>query len=221
MTLPERPILCLVTDRRRLVPADADVETIRRWLVELAREAAGAGVDFIQVRERDLETSALVTLVTSLVDVARGSTTRILVNDRLDVALVSGAHGVHLASDSILPASARAISPPQFLIGRSVHRIEEAVTHGGSVDYLIAGTVFPTSSKPGSTRLLGPDGLAEIARATTTPVLAIGGVTMESLPRIAASGAAGVAAIGLFLRTPMSDVTAAVRSAFDITKAGS
>jgi thiamine-phosphate diphosphorylase len=221
MMLVERPVLCLVTDRRRLVPAAADFETTRRRLVELARQAVDAGVHLIQVRERGLETSALAALVTSVMDVARGSTSRILVNDRLDVALACGANGVHLPADSLPPTLTRSISPPQFLIGRSVHGVDEAAAYGGSVDYLIAGTVFPTSSKPGTARLLGLDGLAAVARATTTPVLAIGGVTKERLPSIAASGAAGIAAIGLFVAMPMSEVVAAARSAFDITKGAS
>jgi thiamine-phosphate pyrophosphorylase len=213
----ERPILCLVTDRRRLAGGDETFATVRVRLAELARDAVDAGIDLIQVRERDLETARLVDLVSDLVDIARGSATRVIVNDRVDVALACGAGGVHLRSDSIAPAAARSMAPPGFLIGRSVHHVAEAVAHAPAVDYLIAGTAFPTVSKPAADRLLGEHGLSQMTAAVSVPVLAIGGVTVELVPAIAASGAAGVAAIGLFLPPAISlrKVAAAVRAQFD------
>ena len=219
----ERPILCLVTDRRRLAGGDETFETARVRLVQLARDAVDAAIDLIQVRERDLETATLVDLVSDLVDIARGSTTRIIVNDRVDVALACGAGGVHLRSDSIAPASARAMAPPGFLIGRSVHQLAEAVEHAPAVDYLIAGTLFPTISKPAADRLLGESGLRQMAAAVRVPILAIGGVTVERVPAIAASGAAGVAGIGLFLPSAISmrKVAAAVRAQFDSVRTAS
>jgi thiamine-phosphate pyrophosphorylase len=218
----ERPILCLVTDRRRLTTHEDGVEAGRLRLAELAREAVDAGIDIIQIREHDLETRALVDLVETIVEVASGSPTRVVVNDRLDVAITSGADGVHLRADSISPTAARSLAPPTFLLGRSVHDVAAAVDSAGS-DYLIAGTVFPTASKPSVDRFLGPAGFAKIVRATQIPVLAIGGITVARVRQVAATGAAGVAAIGLFL--PSSDslaaVVGAVRSEFDTVKAAS
>ena len=213
----ERPLLCLVTDRRRLAAGDETFETVRVRLSQLARDAVDAGIDLVQVRERDLETARLVDLVSDLVDLARGSSTRIIVNDRLDVALACGAGGVHLRSDSIAPAAARAMAPPGFLVGRSVRQLAEAVEHAPAVDFLIAGTVFPTVSKPGADRLLGERGLSEMAAAVRVLILAIGGVTVERVAAIAASGAAGIAGIGLFLPSAISAraVAAAVRAQFD------
>ena len=223
----ERPILCLVTDRRRLAGGDEGFETARVRLAELARDAVDAAIDLIQVRERDLETARLVDLVSDLVDIARGSTTRIIVNDRVDVALACGAGGVHLRSDSIAPASYVASdfgrttdlrrTPADFLVGRSVHQLAEALEHAPAVDYLIAGTVFPTVSKPTADRLLGESGLSQMAAAVRVPIVAIGGVTVERVPAIAASGASGVAGIGLFLPSAISmrKVAAAVRAQFD------
>ncbi len=190
--------LCLVTDRRRLAGVDASPGEARRCLIEQIRYAAAAGVDLIQVRERDLEAADLARLVTDLLDAARGTPTRIVVNDRMDVALACGADGVHLRADSLDVADARRLAPPGFLIGRSVHHADEAVRAAGA-DYLIAGTVFPSTSKPDRARWLGAGGLQEIVRATRTPVLAIGGVTEDRLEAIVATGAAGFAAIGLFL----------------------
>jgi thiamine-phosphate diphosphorylase len=220
----ERPILCLVTDRRRLAAGrDETFETARVRLAQLARDAVDAGIDLIQVRERDLETARLVDLVSELVDIARGSTTRIVVNDRVDVALACGAGGVHLRSDSIAPASVRALAPPGFLVGRSVHQLAEAVEHAPAVDYLIAGTLFPTISKPSGDRLLGENGLRQMAAAVRVPILAIGGVTVELVPAIAASGASGVAGIGMFLPSAISmrQVAAAVRAQFDSVRTAS
>jgi thiamine-phosphate diphosphorylase len=200
-------IICLVTDRRRRPP------------IEQADEAVDAGVDLIQIRERDLDAAALASLVSRVVGLTRGSPTRVLVNDRLDVALACGAHGVHLRGDSIPASRARTMVPQGFMIGRSVHARDEAQAVAADADYLIAGTVFPTTSKPGRSDLLGLDGLASIASAVRVPVLAIGGVTPEHAADVAAAGAAGIAALGLFadVNRPIKDVVGALRARFNIS----
>lgn len=179
-------ILCLVTDRRR------------RPVLDQARDAIGAGVDLIQIREPDLEGAALCELASAVARMTLGTPTRVVVNDRLDVALVSGAHGVHLRGDSIPASRARTMVPPGFLVGCSVRGVDDAVESAHDADYLIAGTVFPTSSKPGLRQHLGVEGLAAIARAVRVPVLGIGGMTADRIEAVSATGAAGIAAIGLF-----------------------
>jgi thiamine-phosphate pyrophosphorylase len=164
-----------------------------------------AGIDLVQVRERDLEAAPLADLVGAMVALARGTNTRIVVNERLDVALICGAAGVHLRADSVPPDVVRRITPPEFLIGRSVHSAAEAAACGGA-DYLIAGTVWTSPSKTANHATIGLDGLAAIAAAARVPVLAIGGVTAERLAAAAGAGAAGVAGIGLFLASePAAD----------------
>jgi thiamine-phosphate pyrophosphorylase len=190
-------ILCLVSDRRRLAGADAPPDEARRCLLLQARYAVEAGIDLLQIRERDLEAADLAHLVTAMLGVTRGSRTRVVVNDRLDVALACGADGVHLRADSIAIAAARRLAPAPFLIGRSVHSAHEAGEAAGA-DYLVAGTAFPTASKPGASTL-GAGGLRDIVRAAPGPVLAIGGVTGDHCAGVAAAGAAGIAAIGLFM----------------------
>lgn len=198
--------ICLVTDRRRQDP------------VTQTKRAIDAGIDLVQIRERDLGAARLAALVGTLVALTRGTATRVVVNDRLDVALACGADGVHLRSDSITPAAARRLAPPGFLVGRSVHRVDEAREAAGA-DYLIAGTVFRSASKFETDRLLGIDGLGEMVRATRTPVLAIGGVALDRLDEIAASGAAGVAAIGLFASDgPFQEIVDSMRMRFDRVK---
>jgi thiamine-phosphate pyrophosphorylase len=187
-----------VTDRRRLVGAGNRPSLAVDRLLALTDRAVEAGVDVIQLRERDLQGGALTTLAAQMVARAARSLTRIVVNDRLDVALAAGAHGVHLRADSVPPRAARAIAPPGFLIGRSVHSADEARRVEDHVDYMIAGTVWATPSKPTASTLLGVDGLAAIVAATRVPVLGIGGVTIDRMPELSRSGAAGCAAIGLF-----------------------
>lgn len=196
--------ICLVTDRRRRAP------------VEQAVEAVQAGIDLIQVREGGLQTSELAAMVTQVVRVTRTSHTRVVVNDRLDVALACGADGVHLRGDSVAASRLRAIVPPGFLIGKSVHSLDEAVAAAPHVDYIVTGTVFPTSSKPGRTDLLGLSGLAAIARGVSVPALAIGGMSLDRAGDVFAAGAAGIAAITLFTERdrPITDVVRALRAKF-------
>jgi len=191
-------MICLVTDRRRLAAGDAAPATQHACLVTQVRYAVDAGVDLVQVRERDLEAGALADLVDHLLAIARGTPTRIVVNDRTDVALACGADGVHLRGDSISIGAARRLAKPGFLVGRSVHRLEEAIA-SEDADYLIAGTVFPSASKTAGAPLLGIEGLTAIVRAVDRPVLAIGGIGPERIDEVAAAGAAGIAAIGLFM----------------------
>ena len=139
-------VLCLVTDRHRLCSETVAFEPARRRLIDQAKWAITSNVDLIQVRERDLEAADLARLVGDLVRVSRGSGTRVIVNDRIDVALACGADGVHLRHDSVRAEAVRTIAPAGFLVGRSVHGLAEA-ERAGPVDYLIAGTVFPTPSK--------------------------------------------------------------------------
>jgi thiamine-phosphate diphosphorylase len=184
-------IICLVTDRQRLGGG-------HRCLLEQTKYAIGAGVDLIQLREHDLDAAELADLAGALVMETQGSSTRLVVNDRLDVALATGAHGVHLRQSSIGVEAARRMAPPGFLIGCSVHNADEAAAAVGA-DYLIAGTIFESPSKPDVSRHLGTDGLEDLAHIANVPVLAIGGVTVDRVAAIACTGARGIAAIGLFM----------------------
>ena len=183
----------MVTARQRSSP-DAD-----RSLVQRVRMAARSGVHLVQIRQPDYEACALARLVEQAADAVRGTRARVLVNDRLDIALSGGAHGVHLRGDSIPASRVRAFAPAGFIVGRSVHSPEEArqVAHEGGLDYLIFGTVFSTPSKPDQ-RGAGVGPLAEACVAIPLPVLAVGGMSEDRLGVVASSGAAGFAAINLF-----------------------
>jgi len=186
-----QPIVCMITE-----PVTPD-----RFESVVARvaEAGRAGVHIVQIRQRTLDGGPLLTLVQRCVAALAGTRTRLVVNDRLDVALAAGAHGVHLRGDSMPAPRVRSIAPRGLLIGRSVHTVAEAAAAatGGGIDYLVFGTTFSTPSKPGRAGA-GVEALAAVVAATSVPVLAVGGVAVNRLADVARSGAAGFAAIGLF-----------------------
>jgi len=197
MSLDHRlPVICLVTDRRRLAGSADDVE----GLLTFIESAVEAGVDLVQIREPDLSSCVLYDLARRAVRSAAGTATRILLNDRVDVALAAGAAGVHLKSLSIPAKRVRALVPSSWIVGCSVHNVSEAsqAVAAGAIDYLIAGTVFETTSKPGQSPI-GLGALKQIAHAVEVPTLAIGGVTVRRAGLVGRAGAAGLAAIGEFV----------------------
>ncbi len=218
------PIVCLVTDRRRLagrLRLDPDGRETLDALVGQIEEAARAGAGLVQIRERDLAAGALVTLVRRAVAACRTSATTVVVNDRLDVALAAGAAGVHLPEDSLPPERVRDLAS-DLIVGRSLHAIAD-VAVARSVAYVVFGSIFPTRSKPAGHPVAGLEHLAAAVRTTGLPVIAIGGVDLENVCQVAAAGASGIAAVDLFLppRPGMSpgwlrEAVSRVRDAFDM-----
>lgn len=192
--------MMLVTDRRRLVRAAG--LPLDRWeaaLREQVQGAVAAGVAIVQIRERDLGSRELSSVARAAAAIAKGTRTRVVVNDRIDVALAAGADGVHLREDSVPAAAIRRVVGKGWLIGRSVHGLDGLASAVAGADVLVAGTVFATESKPGAAPLMGLDGLAAVVAAASVPVLAIGGVTEATAGAVARAGAAGLASIGAFL----------------------
>ena len=200
MRRDRNPILCYVTSRRAL--AGAQGAEFEAALVATIRRAVAAGVDAIQIREKDLDARALEKCVRAAVAAAGGSATKILVNDRLDVALAVGAAGVHLGETS-LPLAAvarwRAAVGAKMMIGASCHSLEscQAAEREGA-DYVLFGPVFATPSKESFGPPQGLERLARACESVRAPVLAIGGITESNAESCLAAGAAGVAAIRLF-----------------------
>ena len=222
--LPSSTLICLVTDRTALAETAAEAGSVALpQLLEVIADCADAGVDLVQIREPDLHDRSLLDLVRGAVDRTRATSARVVVNDRPDVALAAGADGVHLKDDARSAARVRALGPRGWIVGRSVHDAPAArqATQAGAIDYLLAGTVFASASKPGR-RPLGLDALRDIVRASSRPVLAIGGVTADAGAAVAATGAAGVAGIRLFRcgpprrrRARIAERVQALRAAFD------
>jgi thiamine-phosphate pyrophosphorylase len=189
------PLLCYVTDRHTLADPSR--------LSEQIALAISVGIDWIQVREKDLPTLELLALAGSTVKAAANTAARIIVNDRLDVAVAASANGVHLGESS-LPVAAvtswrRTTSKREFLIGASCHSVEAVcAAERDGADYVIFGPVFSTPSKEKFGAPQGINRLAEASNAVKIPVLAIGGITEENARECFSAGAAGVAAIRMF-----------------------
>jgi thiamine-phosphate pyrophosphorylase len=172
-------------------------------LHESIRRAAAAGIGWIQIREKDLEARSLVDLARFAVAETGAAGARVLVNDRLDVALAANAGGVHLGEKS-LPLEKviewrRSAGRLDFLIGVSCHSLESARTaERGGADYIFFGPVFATPSKAAFGAPQGTERLREVCASVEIPVLAIGGVNLENARECMTAGAAGIAAIRLF-----------------------
>lgn len=202
------PILCYVTDRQAL--SKGDELYARKAVLDKIQEAAAAGVDWIQIREKDLPGKECAALTSAAIERAaspsasKQATIRILVNDRLDVALSQAAGGVHLGENSLPVEKARElvdsrIPSKDFLIGVSCHSLEAATAAAkGGANYIFFGPVFATPSKAAYGAPQGLAQLAEVCRAVSLPVIAIGGITLDNAAPCLTAGASGIAAMRLF-----------------------
>jgi thiamine-phosphate pyrophosphorylase len=182
----------------------------RDVLAEQVRGAIAGGIDMVQLRERGVDDAVLAAFARRLGADARGTGTRILINDRADIAIACGLDGVHLREDGVEALAMRRLRPAPFLVGRSVHGAEAAAASAGA-DYLIAGPLFETISKVGHEGL-GLERFAAVVAAAPCPVWAIGGLTPLHVSAVVSAGASGIAAIGAFIpAAPRGDLAARVQ----------
>lgn len=197
MSLPV-PIIYPITSGKtspQTTPDDPQFSEILR----LVRAAADADVPLFQIREKSLHARVLYELVARAAKITRGSTTRLLVNDRSDIARAAGADGVHLTTQSLPVEVVRSLFGADFLIGVSTHSLDEALAaRAGGADFVVFGPVFETESKRAYGEPQGLSKLAEVVRELSEfPVVAIGGITLDNIDECFQAGASGIAAIRL------------------------
>jgi len=189
VTLPSPPLL-LITDR---LHARGDI-------CDIAELALLAGCRWLSLREKDLPPAEQSFLLRKMIQRAERQHAKVTLHGDASLARDAGADGVHLAGGSDA-AEARRLFGDGGLIGMSVHAVEEARAADPNVlDYVVAGPMFETASKPGYGPVLGPEGLARIVQASPVPVIAIGGVSPENTVECLAAGAAGIAVMGGVMR---------------------
>ncbi len=193
------PLTCLITGGETTRETTPESEEFART-VALVAAAVAAGVSLIQLREKSLSARTLYALAARSATLARGSASRVLVNDRADIARAALCDGVHLAANSLQASVVRRAFGPDFLVGVSTHALAEARdARDAGADFVLLGPVFDTPSKRAYGRPLGLAALAEAARELAPfTVVAVGGIERENLPLVLAAGASGVAAIRMF-----------------------
>ena len=195
--------LTLVTDRRRLPPG--------RGIAALAGEAARAGIDRVQVREKDLGDRALRSLLSEVARALAGTGTRLVVNARPDLAELVGAEGVQLPAEGLAVADVRRAFPA-LAVGASCHSEDDvARAEGEGAHWAVLGPIFATPGK--EARALGLAPLARAAAAAAIPVHAVGGIGPAEARAVAEAGARGILAIRAFLDEPVAAAASAFRRA--------
>jgi len=196
---PSKPILYLIT---RGATAETTTATSAEFseVLNQVSAAIAAGIDLIQIREKRLTARVLFELAERAVVLSRGTSTRILINDRADVAAGAGAHGVHLTGRSIEASTIRKTFGDDFLVGVSTHSVAEAIAaRDGGADFAVIGPIFETESKLQYGAPIGLETLSESAqRVAPFPLLALGGVSLANAPQCLLAGASGIAGISLF-----------------------
>lgn len=191
-------MVCYVTERKSLDSAEPAREVLAR-----IRIAIEAGTDWVQIREKDLPGRELLALARGAVGATK-SAVRVIVNDRLDVALAAGAAGVHLGGESLPAAEVvrwcrNGNAPAGFMVGVSCHSIEAVrEAEAARASYVFFGPMFATPSKAAFGAPQGIARVAEVCASVRIPVIAIGGVNETNGAECLRAGAAGVAAIRMF-----------------------
>ena len=182
-------------------------------LIEQTRELLAGGATAIQLRDKELSGRKLLETATEMARLCKEAGALFVVNDRLDIAILSGAHGLHIGQSDIPLAEAKKLSPPSFIIGVSAQTIEEArLAEEQGADYLGIGAVFPTSTKEADA--LGLTGTARVASATRLPSVAIGGISLENAAEIMKTGVTGLSLISAIVGN--SDIAGQTRKFLEI-----
>ncbi|HEY0323095.1 MAG TPA: thiamine phosphate synthase [Pyrinomonadaceae bacterium] len=198
----QQPILYLITSGETTLETEPTSPEFKRILT-LVRAAALAGINLIQLREKNLHARVLYELAAQAAAITRASATRLIINDRADISRAAGCDGVQLTTRSLEANIVRETFGTDFLIGVSTHSIEEALhARDLGADFVVFGPIFDTPSKRAYGPALGLDKLEEASRQLSPfPLIAIGGMALQNAPQVLRAGASGIAAIRLFSDT--------------------
>ncbi len=196
--------------RLRLYVVTEDAGPGRSHL-DVVRAAVAGGATAVQLRAKDLPDSELAALAREAAALCRRAGVLFLVNDRVEVARLAGADGVHLGQDDAPPAAARALLGREAVVGVSCATAAEArAAAAAGADYLGVGSIYATATKPDAGEPIGLAGLRRVRAAVALPLVAIGGITPANAAAVVRAGADGVAVVGAVTRAP--DMEAAVRT---------
>lgn len=195
----------LISDRRALfAPTEIFSENqAKERLLRLAELAALTQVDYFQLREKDLTPRTCFEVAQELATRLHNTHTRLLINDRVDIAVAAGAQGVHLTTTSLLPAHIRPWAATDLTIGISTHTQEELHRTSPGATFAVCGPVFETPGKP----QLGLEPLKQIIHTSPIPVFALGGITLDNAVELKQTGASGIAGIRLFAQAAFRGYT--------------
>jgi thiamine-phosphate pyrophosphorylase len=208
-----RPLVFLISSGTL---TDGNFHSSSEALLKKLRNAAICGVDVIQIREKQLSISNLTDFVVEVVGAVSDTDCLVTVNERFDVAMVSGAHGVHLTASSIPGDVVRAKVPEGFVIGKSTHHTSEIETAKSFADYVFYSPIFETRSKMGVSEVKGVDDLKRaVAAGSPMSVIALGGIQTSNIRDVARTGVAGIAGISIFDSDEIQETLKVIRSEFE------
>lgn len=212
-------ILAKTIDWRLCFIADSEA-LFQRDLIQVIEQAVEGGVTLVQLRGKKWSDREFYFLALKVKNILSSRKIPLIINDRVDLALAAGADGVHLGQKDLPLKVARELAGENLLIGISVNNVEEAIkAESQGANYLGAGPIYWTGSKPDLRQPIGPEGLKAICKAIKIPVLAIGGITSSSIPEIMATGASGVAVISaIALANNPKEAATNFRKSIDLIK---
>tara|TARA_Y100000590_G_scaffold460563_1_gene620160 strand:+ start:3623 stop:4258 length:636 start_codon:yes stop_codon:yes gene_type:complete len=186
--------LVVITDERLSEPLGLD---------NVLLQALKSGAPAIQLRAKEATAREMSAMVRVFLPMVRSFGALLFVNDRLDVALATGADGVHLGPEDLPIKKVRSVVPPNFIIGYSTDDPKEAIrAEKDGADYLGVGTVYPTINKPNAGEVIGLSGLKSVVESVSIPVIAIGGITPKRATEVVGLGARGIAVMGAVMTAP-------------------
>lgn len=208
--IPAAPFLYPITDRD--LAGQAEIE-------EIVGALCRGGARFIQLREKNITTREYTELARLSVEIAEPYGAAIIINDRADVAKYAGAAGVHLGDDELTAEDARKFLGPGAVIGVSCHNIEDIQrAQSEPIDYFAVGPVFPTDTKKLRYDVVGFDLVREARRMSNMPIVAIGGISVDTAATVSEAGADGIAVIGAAMSGDIERNTRALIDAIDVDK---